>query len=220
MSFSEHEFCNNLYGELQSEGCCSRYVKISHQALEKQLPKLPIDSIILEVGGNLGEHYKFVTHSHQRYIISDYRELVPPAMNAKTVFEQQNVETLSYEDNSFDRVLMGCLLHHVDFPEVALRQIRRVVKDGGLVSITLPTDPGLLYRIGKKIGPYRSLKKLNPQYQPEYFHYQQHRNHYPGLLSLISNVFKNDRITERHFPFPIRSWNLNLFTIFQIEIDK
>ena len=220
MSFDENEFCNNLYGELQSDGCCSRYVDISHRALEKRLPHLPDNSIILEVGGNLGEHCKYVTHRYQKYIVSDYRKIDLPVIDTKIVFDQQNVETLSYDDNSFDRVLMGCLLHHVNYPEVALRQIRRVVKDGGLVSITLPTDPGLLYRFGKRIGPYRSLKKLNHQFRPEYFHYQQHRNHYPGLLSLITEVFKGDRITERRFPLPIRSWNFNLFTVFQIEIDK
>jgi phosphatidylethanolamine/phosphatidyl-N-methylethanolamine N-methyltransferase len=116
--------------------------------------------------------------------------------------------------------LMGCLLHHVNFPDTALREIRRVVKTDGLVSITLPCDPGLLYRIGKKIGPYRTLKKKEPKINPEYFHYLQHRNHYPALRSQIFEVFKNDEINERAFPFNTRFWNSNLFSVFQIRINK
>jgi phosphatidylethanolamine/phosphatidyl-N-methylethanolamine N-methyltransferase len=220
VSFNEDEFCNDLYGELQSKGCCSRYVEISHRALEKRVPKLSNESIILEVGGKLGEHCKYVTHQYQKYIVSDYRQIELPYFNEKTVFEQQNVETLSYDDNTFDRVLMGCLLHHVDFPETALRQKRRVTKNGGVVSITLPSDPGMLYRMAKRLGPYRSLRKLDSQYRPEYFHYLQHRNHFPGILSQIYEVFKDDVIREKSFPFPVRAWNINLFTIFQIEIAK
>jgi phosphatidylethanolamine/phosphatidyl-N-methylethanolamine N-methyltransferase len=216
----ENLFCSGLYGELQSEGCCSRYVKFSHRALEKGLPPLPSDASILEVGGNLGEHFEFVTHSYSRYVISDYRKVDPPFINARVSFEVENVETLSYSDNSFDRVLMGCLLHHVDQPEIALRQIRRVVKGDGLVSITLPCDPGMLYRVGKKVGPYRALRKRDPSYRPEYFHYRQHRNHFPGLRSLIFETFREDQIKEKAFPFMLKSWNLNLFTIFQIVIKK
>ena len=220
MPLEEDNFCNNLYGEIQSEGCCGLYVRISHRALEKKLPSLPKDASILEIGGNLGEHCKYVTHSYQKYIVSDYRKIDDPFVYPKIFFEQENVETLSYQDDLFDRVLMGCVLHHVDFPEKALRQIRRVVRGGGLVSITLPCDPGLLYRVGKKIGPYRVHKKNFPEHHPEYFHYQQHRNHYPGLRSLVQEVFRDDHIIERQFPFPIKIWNLNLFSIFQIEINK
>lgn len=146
---SEEEFCNDFYGEIQSSGCCGRYMEISHRALERKLPSLPEDASILEIGGNLGEHCKYVSHSYQSYIVSDYRKVTGSLINPKISFDQQNAETLSYQDNDFDRVLMGCVLHHVDFPEKALRQIRRVVKTGGLVSITLPCDPGLLYRCGR-----------------------------------------------------------------------
>ena len=220
MPINEDDFCNDLYGEIQSSGWCGRYVGISHRALENNIPSLPNDALILEIGGNLGEHCKYVTHPYQKYIVSDYRKISEPMVSPKIVFEQQNAETLSYHDDKFDRVLMGCVLHHVDFPEKALRQIRRVVKTGGLVSITLPCDPGLLYRFGKYVGPYRAHRKTFPQQRPEYFHYQQHRNHYPGLKSLIYEVFRDDLIVERSFPFPLRIWNLNLFSIFQIEISK
>ncbi|MFM8505549.1 MAG: hypothetical protein ACKOBB_11005, partial [Acidimicrobiaceae bacterium] len=61
----ENEFCNSIYGEIQGRGVCGGYVAFSHKALEKNLGFIPQDAKILEVGGNLGEHSKFVTHEYE-----------------------------------------------------------------------------------------------------------------------------------------------------------
>jgi ubiquinone/menaquinone biosynthesis C-methylase UbiE len=132
-------------------------------------------------------------------------------------FEQADVEALHYDDASFDRILSTCLLHHLVDPEQGLLEMRRVVRRGGLISLTLPCDPGFLYRVGKVVGPYRRLRKNFGVSDPRYLHYIQHRNHFPALESIISQVFKNDNIKHRTYPFSLPFWNLNLFRIYQIR---
>ncbi len=215
---SEDLFCSTTYGELQSKGACGRYVSASHRALEKGLGEIEPSAAILEVGGNLGEHCRFVKHPYSTYLVTDYRktDFVPP--NSRISFEVADVELLPYDDRTFDRVLATCLLHHLGEPAKALQEVRRVTKPGGLVSLTLPCDPGMLYRFGKAVGPYRTLRRQHPKVDPRLFHYGQHRNHYPGLITLIDHYFANDNVTRRQWPLPVATWNFNLFTIFQIRI--
>lgn len=215
----EHDFCGSLYGELQSEAGCGWYVDVSHKALERGLGSLPQDARVLELGGNLGEHCKYVEHEYAEYVVTDYRQVDFTPLNDRIRFEVADAEQLQFADDSFDRVLLTCVLHHLPNPERALMEMRRVVRPGGLVSITLPCDPGLLYRLGKAIGPYRSIKKRGIGVDPRYFHYSQHRNHYPGLVSVIEKVFSDDRIGQRSWPLPIRTWNANLFSIFQVRVS-
>jgi SAM-dependent methyltransferase len=51
---------------------------------------------------------------------------------------QQNIEALSYEDNSFDLVLHSETLEHVNDPFGAMNECRRVAKDDGIVLFTTP----------------------------------------------------------------------------------
>lgn len=217
MSIDENEFCNSIYGEIQGRGICGGYVAFSHRALEKGLGFIPEDAKILEVGGNLGEHSKFVSHEYESYLITDKRIVDAKPINDLIRFEVANVESLPFRDSSFDRVLSTCLLHHLDDPERGLREMRRVVKVGGLISLTLPCDPGALYRLGKTIGPYRAIRKRLKGLSPKYLHYVQHRNHFSSLETKIDYVFQSDQVQRRNYPFLIPSWNVNLFRIYQIR---
>jgi ubiquinone/menaquinone biosynthesis C-methylase UbiE len=50
----------------------------------------------------------------------------------RVVFDVMPAESLSYPDDFFDAVLFIDILHHVDIP-AALREVRRVMKPGGLI---------------------------------------------------------------------------------------
>ena len=88
--------------------------------------------------------------TYYKYTLSDYRNTKFVSENPKISFEIVDVHKTPYTDNSFDRVIATCLLHHLDNPIIALQEIRRIVKTDGIVSISLPCDPGLAYRIAKK----------------------------------------------------------------------
>ena len=45
---------------------------------------------------------------------------------------------LSFEDDSFDTVILGEIIEHLNHPEKVLKEAKRVLKDGGMAIITVP----------------------------------------------------------------------------------
>jgi hypothetical protein len=95
--------------------------------------------------------------------------------------------------------------------------LKRITKIGGEISIVMPTDPGVLNQILKKLYSYRKIKKLS-NVNPKLIYALEHRNHVGGILELIKFVFKNDDLKFRFRPFYVKSWNLNLWINIHIKI--
>ena len=49
----------------------------------------------------------------------------------------------------FDRIIISHVLEHIPNPEPFLDQMFYILKKGGILSIALPSDPGLLWRFGR-----------------------------------------------------------------------
>jgi len=182
-------------------------------ALSIQYPR------ILEVGGNVGEHIRFVASDYESYTLTDYRDTGFQTQDKKILFKIADVHNLPFHDDEFDRTISTCLLHHLIDPKKALEELRRVTTHNGLISILVPCDPGLAYRVAKKIGPSRKWKAAGIT-NPDFYHYTQHRNHYPGIDSMIREIFRSDDLQTNHWPFRIKSWNINLFAVNQIRVVK
>lgn len=217
------EFYQEIYGEVNAtaiDGSLSN--RVLHRGLELGLKKSHF-SQILEIGGNIGEHIKFVDCSYERYICSDLRipkrEIVQK-FGPKVVFAIQNAESLVLESDSCDRVIFTCVLHHLSNPSIALQNARRVTKDGGLISIAIPNDPGVMYRFLRSITTLRNSKRINKLDEIQLIHAKEHRNHFLSLEWLVREVFMEDAISKCSIPFIFNSYNLNPLTIYQIRIHK
>jgi ubiquinone/menaquinone biosynthesis C-methylase UbiE len=58
---------------------------------------------------------------------------------------QESIYELTHKDNSFDIVFLPEVLEHLDYPEDALKQLKRVTKKGGYLILGVPNEP--LWRI-------------------------------------------------------------------------
>lgn len=214
----ENFFYQSLYRQVQDTGLVKWYVAKTHSMLE--LGALGGRGLsILEIGGNLGEHLNYVRNDFSSYLVTDYRNTRPSFSDTRVSFQIADVHELPFQDSTFDRVIVTCVFHHLTFPETALEEILRVVKNEGQISVLLPCDPGLFYRVAKVLGPARKWKKSGIK-NPKYYHYQQHKNHFPGLLSIFIEKCDKHIVSIKFWPLKIRSWNLNLFTALQINVSK
>lgn len=196
----------------------------SHRLTESRFQKQEYFSKVLEIGAGTGEHIGFVRHGFDQYVLSDLdaktlevaeRKLSSKFGN-KVLYETQSGEGLSYDDNSFDRLIATHVLEHIYQPHIALKEWERVLKHNGLLSILIPTDPGIAWRLGRHLGPRKNAVAQGIAY--DYVMAREHVNSCNNLVALIRHYFPVR--TELWWPFPIASIDLNLFYVCHAVINK
>ena len=208
----------STYRKLVGKSFRGRYHSYSHNALENGFTEKSF-SKILEIGAGEGEHVKYVKVSFDEYILTDIIEM-PDDVQIEiqnVYFKKANAENLDFTELEFNRVIVTCVLHHLEKPLNALLEVKRVTKNGGKISILLPSDPGLVFRLARKITADRFLKKQGVA-NVKLLRALEHRNHVESLDQMIREVFRNDVIEKRTYPFPRGSWNSSLFSVYQVTV--
>lgn len=240
MELPEDRSINNMtyhyyksdYNDVHYTGIQGIFTKSYHKRLEKGkfLNRL-IDPRILEVGAGAGQHIPFVTHKYSHYVFTDIQNQVDGYLDLlgietesknRVQFRLADASKLDFSDNSFDRVISTCLLHHLSEPSVALEEWRRVVKNGGVISIYLPCDPGMIYRWVRHVTSHlKQERKMGISgAEVKFLWANEHKGHILGLLKSISWIFRRDEIQIKRFPFPFLSWNFNFYMTVQISVKK
>ncbi|MCH9655944.1 MAG: class I SAM-dependent methyltransferase [Planctomycetes bacterium] len=201
------------------------FLKKSHILLEKNVPKLENIEIILEVGAGSGHHFPHVKKTFSKYIMTDgsqemlalAREKYPDEISAGLIeLEEQDATSLTYADNSVDRLIATHVLEHLLNPVDVLKEWNRVVRPGGLISIALPCDPGMLWRFGRHLGPRRNAKKLGLNY--DYLQAAEHVNAINNLVVFMRHHF--EFLTESWYPLLVPMPDLNLFYICHVRTTE
>ena len=162
---------------------------------------------VLEIGAGSAPHYNYIKHNYNEYHIADTSDYAKDfhKNNKKVKFLSYDGKTIPYENETFDRIIISHCLEHILSPENFLKEMMRTLKTGGVLSISLPTDPGLIWRLGRKFIKYFTLKKT---YQIsgdefEYMNATEHVNSIFNLISIIKFNYKNS-IEEQYHPFLIK----------------
>jgi phosphatidylethanolamine/phosphatidyl-N-methylethanolamine N-methyltransferase len=217
--FSEVYDKANYSGSLQS-----LVMRASHNLVENTFDAQTHFSRVIEVGAGTGEHLPFVRHGFDEYTLSDLdpkpleiaQSKLAATSSGKLTFEVQTGSALSYPDNTFDRLVGIHVLEHIYQPHVALKEWRRVLKHKGVMSILIPTDPGIAWRFGRTLGPRRNAIAQGIAY--DYVMAREHVNSCSNLIAILRHYFPGAK--EAWWPFPIPSIDLNLFFSFQATLDK
>ena len=212
------EFYSKMMGH-DSDGILSVLWKYPHKLMEKPF-KSNHDLKILELGYGEGEHLGFVKSNYSSYLATDLDQerlnRVADNLPANVSTQACNAIQLPFKDQTFDRVIATCLIAHLDDPEGALNEWRRVTKVGGHLTIYVPCEPGFSLRLFRKLFTAPKAKKLGFEGFNLYIS-RDHRNDAFRTLNIASEVFSQDRIRYVFRPFFIRSWYLNLFSLLQIQ---
>jgi ubiquinone/menaquinone biosynthesis C-methylase UbiE len=198
----------------------------THRSLE-QFPQNWPDYFdnVLEIGAGNGEHYSYVNHDFKSYVETDVRTevLTRGTKNRETdnriIQQHLDANQLSgIASNSFDRLIATCVLIHLENPVFVLSEIRRVLKDGGVASMYIPCEPGLMLRLIRYWTTARKGRRLGVDHL--FFHYNEHRFHILYLQAAVRDIFELDEVAMTRHPFKFFSWNFNLWQIYQIQVKK
>lgn len=167
---------------------------------------------VLEVGAGTGMHLEHVRHRFDSYVLSDLSpDLLKLAEQRhqgrdNLAFEVRDATNLGYPDESFDRLISIYNLEHLPQPHLVLKEWRRVVKKGGTLTIAIPLDGGVAWRLGRYLTTRGSFAKENLDL--DYIIAREHINPSYNLISLIHHYFPER--TEKYYPFGVPMVDVNL----------
>ena len=210
------DFYSRMMGN-DSDGILSILWKYPHKVMEKNF-KSNQGMRILELGFGEGEHLSFVAPDFAKYVATDLDaerlERFRPKLIEKAELMQCNASALPFPDDSFDRVIATCLIAHLNNPESALIEWRRVLKPGGKLTMYVPCEPGFSLRLFRRLFSAPKAKSLGFEGFNLYIP-RDHINDAFRVLNLAAEVFQGDVFKQVFRPFFFRSWYLNLFCVVQ-----
>ncbi|MDR3235437.1 MAG: class I SAM-dependent methyltransferase [Prevotellaceae bacterium] len=194
----------------------------SHKLIEAKFDKNMKFNNVVEIGSGIGYHLDFVNHQYDTYTLTDINQKVIEKLNDKSFSEKIKIqklesEILPFSDNEFDRLIAVHVLEHIYHPEKALREWSRVVKNEGIISILLPCDPGIAWRLGRYISSQHRAHK-NGVNEWDLFVALEHVNSINGLMAMIRYFFEEKE--EKFWPFFTKSMDMNLFYAVHIQNKK
>ena len=184
---------------------------------------------ILEIGAGTHPHIDYLKHNYLEYHIIDldagnqlkkfYEKKFK--LNKKIYFKRLYGKKIPYKNNFFDRCIISHCLEHINYPNLFLDEMYRVTKNNGMISIALPTDPGIAWRAARLISKYfvqTKTYKLKPL-EYDYINALEHVNSIFNLEAIIKKKYKF--IKETYFPFNfLKCPDLNLLYIVDIFKKK
>jgi len=226
LNLPRNEFLLRWYSECYQANAygnsAGRLQSWMHRSLERGYTSETSFGNVLELGGNIGEHVPYIKHKSGLYTLTDITDnrthvqrkyLCERGVN----FRLEDACNLSFRDQTFDRVVHTCLLHHLQDPEQALIEMRRVLAKGGVADIFLSSDPGMIFRLARNLGPVTSARRAGLLKVKKLVDARDHLGHIGGIRRLIFHVFRDDFVTERVYPLNGASWNFSLWHTFRVE---
>lgn len=194
----------------------------SHQLLEKDFGPDDHFPTVVEVGAGSGQHLSAVRHRFERYHITDRSDQflqqidLPDHLRDKVILNKEDATALSFADASVDRLVACHVLEHLPEPHQVLREWVRVLRPGGVLSIVLPCDPGLLWRLGRHLGPRKNAEAAGIPY--DYWMSREHINSITNLSALLNYYF--DQPKANWWPTRLPSVDLNLIYAVNIQLHS
>ena len=198
------------------------FLERSHAWLEREFGPESHFPRVLEVGAGTGRHIAHVRHRFDTYLLTDRSDdmlgkvQVPLRPGAIIEVRRADARQLEFADGSFDRLIAAHVLEHLERPWEVLREWHRVVRPGGVLSLLLPCDPGLGWRLGRYLSARPRFRKAGFEY--DYWMAREHINPLNNLVSLLRYYFPVRR--ETWYPMRVPSMDLNLFHVCHVRVEK
>ena len=240
-------YYENYFEELTTTGVMGFFHKWMHRSIERGIDKQEHFERILELGAGQNRHMDSVIHNYDEYHLvdiryklllnaflenpgkyksihigkkkSEFQKIQTPNAGARIFLSDENADLLRrYSDDYFDRIFSTCLIMHLENPEQALNEWRRILRNNGRLSIYVHSEPGLLLRFARYAGLRGKAKRRG--FDHIRFVYLEHRYSFLFLKYLIADVFSEDEIVWDSYPVPLLSWNFSFWKVARIRVVK
>ena len=209
-------YLNHVYTGISGMLMNYCHSNLEHKSLNEKYSK------VLEIGAGNKPHLQFITHEFDNYYVLETSRTTLPyykKYKKKVILKYYNGKKIPFKNSFFDRIIISHTLEHINYPEEFISQMMSKLKKNGVLSISLPTDPGLMWRLGrlliKLFKKNKTLKVTNLQY--DYINSIEHVNSIYNLINIIRYNYKK-KIVENFIPFKIKLADLNLF--YNVHITK
>jgi SAM-dependent methyltransferase len=135
------------------------------------------------------------------------RELAKALPNCNVIVGDIQRDLPALESGVYDRVVAFHVLEHLPDLPAALRQVRRVMRDGAVFDVVLPCEGGFMYGIGRRVTTARFFKK---KFHRDFtkFIAQEHVSTVAEILSLLNTEFEAEGTV--YYPTRVPSPDVNL----------
>ena len=154
------------YSKYQNTGLVGYLMDSCHKSLESKFIKK--NGFVLEIGPGTSPHINYLNGNFKKYYMLDSSLFTIKFLkmkfnkNKKIIIKRSINSKIPFKNNYFDRIIMSHVLEHISEPEIFLFNLLTKLKKGGNLSISLPTDPGFLWRLGRFYQKLFNVKnKLN-----------------------------------------------------------
>lgn len=209
------------YEKYLYSGAQGAVMRAAHRMLERGIAP-ERNRNILELGGGAMPHLRWVDRgSIGRYTISDTRETLEKLRHSPLHREYEDLITyhvfeddpdfskLLAEHGPFSRIIASHVWEHIPDPEGALKRWVELLEAEDVLSIGLPCDPGLAWRLGQRLSARKFMKLYGGTFADYDLHMaHEHVNSAQRLLKIFRYYFP--RAQERFFPFPLPLVEINL----------
>ncbi|MFA5763924.1 MAG: class I SAM-dependent methyltransferase [archaeon] len=144
---SQKYYYESIWGKLLGS-------KVREKLILDQIKTLKKNQTFLEVGCAQGYYLsKAIERSNNIFGIDIIEDFVKAAKQTGAKVKIGSATKLQFKNNSMDFVLCTETLEHISDWEIAVDEIKRVLKKNGKAIITIPLEKSLFWRIGSIIFP-------------------------------------------------------------------